>query len=796
MSTWRGDLRFGARTLLRSPGFAAIAVLCLAVGIGANAAIFSVLRATLFAPLPYDDPDQLVELSATYSAIGLDTHHMSEAEIHALRTRAGSIDSVAAFAPIDGNIVWRDGAPAQRVVVLVTDVGTFRTLGVAPALGRDFRPEESIVGNELVVVLSHELWMREFRGDPDALGRVVHIDAEPHEIIGVMPAGFRFPLRPDAEMFAPLALRPDHSRPDNRYLQAIARVRDGVALADTRAELARLADALRAERGELYPSEVGFTLRATPLRDALYGSMRATMLLLFGAVGLVLLIACANVASLLLARGVTREQEMALRVALGAGRWRLIRQLVAESLLLAVAGAIAGLLVALWSVDLLAALGGSRVAGAPAIAVDHIVLVFSAGLTAITGVAVGLFPALEASRVDLHGALKENQRATTGRRGQRLRGTLVAVEVALALVLLIGAGLMMKSLRHRQRADLGFRTDQVVTVKLRLPWPKYPQEPHRRAFYARLFQRLDRLPAAGRLAAVSQVPFDGNRSSTTCEGEGMGAAAPEVDVRSVTDDYFEVMNIPFRSGGSFTGRPAGVVIDELLARQLWPGQPVTGKRLRLYDGEWREVIGVVGNVVQDADGGGRPTVYRPFGDYPPLRMTLVARTPVSAEVFAAEVEREVLALDTDVPIYDVKSMDERVEEALAVHRFTTLLLGVFAGLALFLALVGIYALMTFSVAQRTREIGIRLALGARPRAVVAMLVRRGMALAAVGIAAGAVCALAAGAVLDPLLYGVGPSDPLTYVVVILAVAGSALVACVLAARRAARIDPMIAMRAE
>jgi len=798
MSSFAKDAQFGVRMLLKSPLLAVVAVMCLAIGIGANTAIFSVVHRMLLRSLPYGEPEQLVVLHTSFPGQDLPRNAVSEPEVRDLRSRVPSLASVSSYATIDANVQLGPDQPIERIVTAVTDPNTFDTLGVEPILGRAFRPDEGRPGSEYVVVLGYDLWQSRFGGDDGALGQSVVIDTEPHTIVGVAPREFRFPLEPEAEMFAPLAMYPDLANPrQNRYLRVIARRSPGASLDDLRADLAALTAAVTAEYPDNYREHSGFSFTADPLEDEMLGQVRPALILLLGAVAFVLLIACANVASLLLARGMSRERELALRRALGAGRRRLLRQLLTESLVLALCGAVGGLLVALWGVDLLVAIAPDTLPKHLDVGLDGTVLSFTLGLALFTGLLFGLLPAVHASRGELFTALKEGSGlTTTASSGMRTRSALVAVEIALALVLLIGAGLMTRSLGEMRSADLGFRTSNLLTAKLKLPFPKYRGAAERLAFYQRLFADLHDV------GAISHIPLGGERASNTCELEGKHLASPpEADIRVVNGAYFGVMGIPILAGRSFgaaedAGDTRTVIVDETLQRTYWPDGAI-GKRIRLlYEDDWHTIVGVVGYVRHEGiSSRARAQIYLPYQSKPQLRMTLAVRTSDPDRIAGALATR-VAQLDPDAPLYDIKTMDERVSEALAIQRFATLLLGIFAGIALLLAVVGVYAVQSFNVAQRTREIGIRIALGARPGQVVAMIVKQGLRITAAGVAIGILASLALNHALSNLLYGVSPADPIVYLTEAAAVTAAAIVASFLAARRATRIDPMTALRTD
>ena len=803
------DARFGLRLLGKSPGFTVIAVLCLALGIGGNSAIFSVFNRIALQPLPYGTDEALVTIHTSFPGANVARNDISEPELEDLRQRLSTVDPIAAYAAIDANLEFTADDEPARVVTIVGDVSMFRALGVEPALGRDFIAREARPGSHLVVILSHRLWQTEYGGDPDVLGQTLQLDTEEHEIIGVMPEGFRFPLNTDADLFTPLALDPRHGNlRENHYLSAYARIADGETLRSVQGELDALAAELRVEYPKAYPAYTEFGLVATSVRDELFAPVRPAVVTLMLAVGIVLLIACANVASLLLARGMGRSGEIALRAALGAPRGRIVRQLLVESLVLALLGAAGGLLLALWGIDALVALGPEALPHLRTVGVDTTVLLFALGLSVVTGLAFGLAPALQVSRTSLTSVLNTGAssaaggaRATETRHSRGLRNLLMGAEIALALILLTGAGLAVKSLNHLERADLGFQSDQVMSMNLKLPWPEYPDADERLEFYGALFDRVGRGDGGVRVAAASHLPLSGSNAEYTCEIRGRQQDPFEVQIRVVTPDYFGTMGIPLVAGRDFAAHGAnpepGVVIDELLRSQHWGQRNPVGHKIRLSgDPTWYPIIGVVGTVRHEEGHTVAPHIYRSYTVRPQLRMTLVAKMDRHPDQLAAHVAGTVRQLDPNVALYDVKTMNQRVYESLAVYRFATVLLGVFAGFAMLLAVMGVYAVTAYTLAQRAREMALRLALGAQPHQLVFMLVRQGMRTAGAGIGAGLLLAPLMGWVLASVLFGVSWFDPLVCAAASAGVALASFVACFVAARHAVDVEPTLALRGE
>jgi putative ABC transport system permease protein len=794
------DARFGARLFARHRGLTVIASICLALGIGVTTTLFTAVNHLLLEPLGYGAVDRLVVVHADFPGADLTDNPLSEPELSDLLQLDRQLDALAAFASIDANVALHPGQSTERIVTAVVSPSLLTTLGVTPHLGRDFRLAESEPGHEYSVMLSYELWRDRFAADRTVIGRTVVIDTEPHTIIGVVPASFRFPLEPGAQLIAPMAFYPEMRRPrGHHYLRVIARLRSGQDVGALNRALAALSRQLEAAHPADYPPQTGLRLRAVALRDQVVGPVRAVLWMLAGAAVLVLLIACSNVSGLLLAQGLTRRRELALRAALGAGRGRLVGQLLAECSVLVGLGAVGGLLVALWGVDLVAALAPAEIAQLTAPRVDRRVVGFAVAVAVLSVAAFAALPAYQAAAAALPGALRDGgERVTASRR--RLRNLLVAAEVALAVVLVTGAGLLTTSLTNRQSAPLGFERTDLTTMTVKLPYPKYPQPEQRAGFYQRLFARLRQSPDLAEAGGISQLPLAGPRVSHTCEIEGAPAMSrPDADVRVIAGDYFAAMNIPVLAGRGFAAAPQparAVVVDELMAERFLGGVQAVGRRLRLSPDEpWLEVVGVVGHVVVDGfDSPERPQIYLPYRANAPLRMTLAVRSTSAPEKVAALVQTWVRELDPEVPVFDVKTMRQRIASALATRRFATLLLGLFAAVALVLAALGIYAVVAFHVACRTREIAIRVALGARPGQVVALIAGQGLRVCGVGVAVGTAVALGVSVRLTELLDGIGPGHVPAYLAAAAVVGAAALVASLLAARRATRVDPIAALR--
>ncbi|HEX7315085.1 MAG TPA: ABC transporter permease [Pyrinomonadaceae bacterium] len=809
MRTLLQDVRYAVRTLLKSPGFAVVAVLALGLGIGANTAIFSVVKAVLLSPLPYPEPERLVWVREMNPGSDIMDEPSSGPNFNDWRTQARSFEGVAAFGYAGGTITEGDREP-ERVSGMSTSANFFQVVGVAPALGRGFLPEEEATGKNRVVVISHGLWQRRFGGDPQVIGRQINITGNVHTIVGVAPANFKTPVpgpRPP-DIWYPFALRLDESTRRGDFLNVFARLKEGATVEQARAEMV----ALTARLAEQYPAaNAGWTVKVEPLHERVVGNVRQALWVLMGVVVFLLLIACANVANLQLARAAARRQEMAVRSALGARRGRLVRQLLTESVLLSIAGGGLGLVLAAWGVELLVALSPGNIPRLEEVGLDARVLAFTFGVSVLTGVVFGLLPALSASKADVSVSLKEggSRGATAGTGARRLRSTLVVAEIAITVVLLAGAGLMVRSFVAIQAVDPGFRADRIVTFDFALPMTKYNEEPQRAAFFEQLTTRAATIPGVERAAVVNDLPLSSGRDFLSFVVEGRPPLPPEqvqdAEVFTVSPDYFEVMGISFVRGERLTERhragvPDVAVINETMARKHFPGEDPIGKRVNLGNPEntpWITVIGVVG----DARTGGLdkepyPQMYAPSAQFPYRAMTFVARTSGEPLSIAPALRRELAAIDKDLPLYNVRTMEQVMSESVARRRFQMVLIAAFAGVGLLLAAVGIYGVISYSVAQRRHEIGVRMALGARAADILRLVVGQGLGLTLLGVGCGLVVAFVLTRVMASLLYGVSATDPLTFACVSLALLGVALLACLVPARRATKVDPMIALRYE
>ena len=814
MHTLWQDIRYGMHTLLKSPGFTLVAVVALALGIGANTAIFSVVNAVLLRPLPYKNPERLVMMWQTNLRQGIGQDSVAAPNFLDWREQSQSFEHMAAYRGQSFNLTVGD--KPEQLPGAVVSASFFQVLGVKAALGRIPQTEVDQPGGNLVAVLSHGLWQRHFGADPNLIGKPLTLNGESFTAVGIMPPGFKYPLD-DTEVWAlskravpelpitipgiddPLTLR------GATYLKVIARLKPGVSLTQAQAEMATVSHRL-----EQYEDNEGVGVKIIPLQEQLVGDSRLGLLVLLGVVGFVLAVACANVANLLLARAAVRQKEIAIRHALGASRWRLARQLLTESVLLSVIGGVLGLVLAWWGIDLLMASIPEEIPRVKEVSLDPYVLGFTFAVSVLTGVLFGLAPALGASKPDLNSVLKEGGRTSTESiRRNRVRSLLVVSEVALALVLLVGAGLMMQSFLRLSEVNPGFNPENLVTAGLWLPQFKYPEDAQQVAFYTELLERVAQLPGVSSSAAISVLPLTGSNVSTSPRVEGRPepdeGERSEVQLRSVSPGYFRTMGIPLLQGRDFSTRddedaPGVVVISEAGARRLFGSKDAAmGERLD-YVGDmeipsWSEIVGVVGDVHESGlDQEATAEVYAPYRQLPSAFMSVVTRSALDPTNLTNAIRREVQAIDKDQPILEARTMNERIAESIAARRFSMQLFAVFAGIALMLAVVGIYGVMSYTVARRTHEIGIRMALGAGRGDVLRMVVGQGMILAAVGISIGVIAAFALTRVISSMLYGVSATDPVTFIGVALLLTVVALVACYIPARRATKVDPMVALR--
>ncbi|MEJ7809819.1 MAG: ABC transporter permease [Gemmatimonadaceae bacterium] len=802
MTSLLQDLRHALRSLRTSRGFAAVAVAVLALGIGANTTIFSLVNAVMLRPLPFVDARELYMLYSRQPAQGITRSSVSAPDVEDWRRGVRSFEALAGY--LGSTVTMSGGGDAERLRSALVTPDFFKVLRVRPAAGREFAAEEFAPGGPRVALISDGLWRRRFGADPRTVGRVVTLEGELYTIVGVMPPGFDFGR---AELWAPFNFPPEVAARGERALGAIARLRAGANVDVARSEL----DAINRRLAEAYPpSNSGWGAELVSLHADLASEFREGLLLMLGAVAFVLLIACANVANLLLARGAARRREIAVRVALGATRMRLVRQLLTESVVLALAGGALGVLLALWGVRLVGAWVPVEIPSWIRLGVDARVLGFSVALSVLTGLLFGLAPALRASDADVHEALKSGGRSTSGGARGRLRSSLVVAEVALSLVLLAGALLFAKSFVRLRRADPGYDPRGVLSIRLSLPQTRYSTDDRVRAFYAEAVRRARALPGVQVAAAVLTPPLGDNNIYVAFTPEGQPSPqgqAPHAHRETVTPDYFHALGIPMAAGRSLTeadhaGAARVAVVNETFANHYWPAGGAVGKRFHLgqaddTDEPWMTIVGVVRDVKQfGVNEGTVEGLFMPHAQSPSRTMTLVIRATADPAGLAPAVRREIGALDPEVALFNVLTLEQALERSVWQPRLYTALLGIFAAVALVLAAIGLYGVVSYTVARRTHEIGLRMALGAQRRDVVRLVVGEGARLVAIGIAVGLAGALAVLRVLRAVLFGVSTTDPATFATVSVTLAAAALLASYIPARRAARVDPLVAMRSE
>ena len=818
-SFWQ-DLRYGMRLLGKNPGFTAVAVLTLALGIGANTAIFTVINTILLRPLPYDDPDRLVTLWESNPLRKLEQARVTPPNLAEWREQSSSFEDIAYWSGTgEFNLVSGDGV--EKVMCAYATSSLFSTLRVKPEVGRAFQPEEDQKQGSRAALISHEFWRRRFAEDPNAIGQTLTVDTfgrRDYTIVGVMPIGFRYPNQ--TEIWLPVGwdgLPSD--RREGHWLSVIARLKEGSTLPQAQAEL----NTIQARIEQQYPKLLlGSQVDIVPLLEQTLGSsLRPALLILWGVVGCVLLIACANVANLLLARAAGRQKEIAIRLALGGNRWRLIRQLLTESLLLALAGSVLGTLLANWSLDLLIASNSDRIPRLGETRLDLRSLSFTLVVACVTGVLFGLAPAWQTTHPDLNAALKDSGRGTTeGLHHSRLRSLLVVAEVALSLVLLIGAGLMIRSFAQLTRVNRGFQSEQLLTAKLDFSvsgfttWVR-PTETRPQVTLRELIERLQNNPSFQWVAAASDKA--GIQITVEDHQSGSEDDYPRTRYQGVTPDYFRAMGIPVLQGRTFTENDAFetsrvAIITESLARRCFPNVDPIGRRIypgRLNPNEvgqpdrwttqsqWTSIVGVAADVRDlSLNPEVESNIYVPYWQFPMQGPTLFLRTAGKPSNLAATVFAEVKSLNRNLPAPKIQTMNERLSDIVAQPRFQTLLLSLFGLLTLVLVSAGIYGVVSYSVAQRTQEIGVRMALGAQGRDVLKLVVGQGMKLALIGMGVGLIGAFILTRLMEHLLFGVSATDPLTFALVASFLAAVALLACYIPARRAMKVDPMVALRCE
>ena len=796
------DIRYGVRGLLKRPGFTVIALVALALGIGANTAIFSLVNAVVIRPLPFRDPDQLVWVFGNIRNGG-SRASVSPPDFLDYRSQNKTFEQFAASGtqPLSVNLTG-SGEP-ERIMVSAVSGNYFDTFGVTPALGRGFTLENEKSGQELVTVLSHAFWQKRFAGDPNIVGKTITLDSKSYQILGVMPAGVTLPQT--AELWTPMNFdgNPEMKWRKAHFLRPVGRLKPGVTLTQAQADT----DMVAAHLEQQYPdSNSGWNLRLVSLREQLVGGTRTILFVLFGAVGFVLLIACANVANLLLVRAAARQKEIALRTALGASRLRIVRQMLTESLLLSVLGGALGALLAVWGVQLLVSLSGDSLPPTMKVAIDTNVLAFTFVISIVTGLLFGLAPAFRTAKVNLIDSLKDGARGSEGTLRNRTRSLLVVFESAVAVILLIGAGLLVRSLIALQRVDPGFDSNNVLTLRLDLPREKYEGAGRKAKFFEQLETRISSLPGVQSVGLITELPMSGQLNDLPFTVEGRPPVtvdqAFDADFRLVNQHYFSALHIPLLRGRNFTEQEVRegklvTVVSQQLVDTVFPNEDPMGKRLvSAMGGQAFEIIGVVGDIRhRSLQNQPFPAMYFPVLDES-TRMNLVIRTQNDPLSIVGAVRQEVKAMDPDQPISAVKRMSDWVDSSVSSQRYSTTLLATFAALAMILAATGIYGVMSYTVAQRTHEIGVRMALGARRRDVLKLVVRHGMLLTLVGVILGVAGALGLTRVMASLLFGVTAKDPLTFVAVAGLLSAVAFIACFVPALRATKVDPLVALRYE
>jgi putative ABC transport system permease protein len=798
------DLRYALRVLIKNPGFTLVAISALALGIGVNSAIFSVVNTVLLRPLPYKDPERLMMVWEDSSRHGYPRDTPAAANYVDWRDQNQTFEGMAAIADVTLNLTG-SGDP-ERLEGHRVSANMFPLMGVEPQLGRTFTIDEDKPGNQKVVVLSDGLWRRRFNANSNLIGQPITLNGESYVVIGVMAARFQFPTRDD-QFWVPMAFTPEQAAArGSHYLQVVGRLKPGVAFEQAQADMSAVATRLQQQYPE---SNTDLGAVVVPLHENIMGDIKRPLLILLGAVGLVLLIACANVANLLLARATLRQKEIAVRVALGASRWRIVRQLLTESVLLSALAGLFGLALSVVGLLLFRAFIPENIAQAREVNLDPRVLGFTFAVSVLTGVIFGLAPALQAARFGQSETLKETGRDSVTGGGNRIRGLLVVSEVALSIILLVGAGLLINSFLRLKNIDPGFRADNLLTMKVVLPEPRYREFAKRTAFYNDLVQKVQALPGVASAAVTTNLPLyrQGNSIGILIDGRPEPQPGQELIVvtRIVSPSYFDTMGIQLVKGRYLSDQDVipgqrVVMISEAMANKFWPGEDPIGKRLAggrvRSPQDWINVIGVVKDVRQfELNADPRPQMYltyRQAGFFAPR--DLVVKTTVDPSSLTSTVRQAVWEIDKDQPVASIRTMDEILSESISRQRFSMLLLAIFAGIALALAAVGIYSVMSYSVTRRTQEIGIRMALGAQRGAVLRLAIGRELKLVLVGLVIGVGASLMLTRLMTSLLFGVTPTDPITFISISLVLIGASLLASYLPARRATKVDPIVALR--
>ena len=805
METLIQDLRYAVRMLIRKPAFTLVVVAALALGIGANTAIFSVVNSILLRPLPYRDPDRLAMIWMNNKRMNVDQDIHSFANYLDYRDQNQVFETMAAYSGISLNLVGV-GEP-ERIIGSAATASLFEVLGVAPERGRVFTVEEETIGQNRVAVLSYGLWQRRFGGDPNIVGQDIQLSDVSRTVIGVMPPSFKFPHK-DAEIWVPLALDDNQKRSRSSFgYYAIGRLKPGVSLEQAQAEMGTIASNLESQ----YPVLDGLGVNLVPLHQQVTGRVRPALLVLLGTVAFVLLIACANVANLLLARSAGREREIAIRTALGANRKRLIRQLLTESALMGLAGGAVGILIAKWGLSALIALSPEDIPRLDQIGIDGRVLAFTLLVSLATGLIFGLVPAIQASRPDLNESLKESGRSSTsGVERRRVRSSLVVLEVALSLVLLIGAGLMIKSFSRLQKVELGFNPDRLLSMNIQLSRTKY-QGPLSTQFFRQLIERVEAMPGVESAGATTAIFIDALPNSTNFTVEGMpptpAAEQIETPVDSVTPSYFRTMGIGLLEGREFTEQdglesPPVAIINNTFARRFWPGESPLGRRYKFGDSNsnapWMTIVGVVDDMRRTGlDVDVRCETFLPYTQRRFIGfLSLVVRAKSDPRGIATAVRDQVWSIDPGQPVSHIRTMDQMLDGMMAQRRLNMVLFALFGAVALVLAAVGVYGVISYSVTQRTHEIGIRMALGAGRADVLKLIVRNGMTLVLIGVGLGLIAAFALTRLMTTLLFEVSATDLATFAAISGILSAVGLAACFVPALRAIKVDPMVALRYE
>jgi len=812
VETFISDIKHGCRLLLRNPGFTAVVILALALGIGANTAVFSVMNAVLFKPLPYNNPDHIVSIAGRFTGIGIpdDRNAISAPELADLNRFSTVFSHIAALQGASYNIKVSD--TPERISGALVSANFFRMLGVDAQIGRTFTDEEGQPGRESVILISHGLWQRRFASDRGVIGRTIDVSGRTGTIVGVMPQGFQFPTL--AEMWTPLAFTDAQMSPNargNHGLQVFARIKPEITFAQALTDMERTSQQI-IEGSPQYPyTKFNFAVLIRPLIEDYVGDVRPALMLLMGAVGLVLLIACCNVANLLLVRASARDREIGVRAALGASRSRLIRQLLTESVLLSVVGAIFGAALARFGVSTIASMGGTAFPRLAQASVDFSTLLFTVGIAILTGLFFGVVPAFQVSQATTHESLKEGGRSgSTGSGHQRLRKLLVVGEVALSLALLSGAGLLIKSFMRLQEVDPGFSSNGILTLRVALPGARYTQPDQIRAFFRDLIDRVAKVPGVQSVGATNGLPLSGNGGSGTVTPDSTAGPAdvlyPEADQRIVTPGFMETLGTKLLRGRYFddhdTAESAPVaIIDETMASTYWPNADPIGGRIKLGSRQstqpWMTIVGVVRHVrFGSLERPSRVQVYWPLAQRPTTGLSLAIKTSMDPTAVASAVQKATMSIDPEQPIYAVRPMDELLADSMLRRRLVMILLAVFAGVALTLAALGIYGVISYWVSQRSHEIGIRLALGATRSRVLNMVIGESLGVVIAGVVLGLAGSLALTRLIATMLFDVNASDPTTFVIVCGSLLGVGLIASLIPALRATWVDPVHTLRNE